>query len=235
MPMYLIDEVTSNTAEASSAADKSTKRVSISSIAVNETIAQILKLSDDITETKTLIDEVQADTSNIANILVVIKDIADQTNLLALNAAIEAARAGVQGRGFAVVADEVRTLAQNTQNSTIEIESTIKSLEQKVNTATKSMNAGTEQAKLIVEKTNEVTHSLADVESSVLMISDMNIQISTATEQQSAVAKDINQQATEISNISTETGDNTKEISSASAELAALAVDLIERVKAFKV
>jgi methyl-accepting chemotaxis protein len=229
-----IDDVTKNTSEASDAADTSTKLVNISTIAVNETIKQILKLSDDITKSKALIDDVQAGTADIANILVTIKGIADQTNLLALNAAIEAARAGEQGRGFAVVADEVRNLAQNTQNSTVEIEKMIKSLEINVSAATKSMIAGTEQALLIVNKTNEVTHSLAKVQSSVSMISDMNIQISTATQQQSTVARDINQQATEISNISIQTGESTKEISSASDELAALAVELTDQVKSFK-
>lgn len=230
-----IEEVTTNTSEASSAADTATILVKDSSTTVNETIEQIIQLSDAITKSKFIIDEVQVGTADITNISIVIKSIAEQTNLLALNAAIEAARAGEQGRGFAVVADEVRNLAQNTQKSTIEIESTIKSLEQKVNEATESMNVGTEQAKLIVEKTNEVTHALAEVESSVSMISDMNIQISTATQEQSIVAKDISQQATEISDISIETGESTKEISSASNELAALAVDLTEQVKAFKV
>ncbi len=230
-----IDEVTQNTSEASNAADTSTKLVHISSIAVNETIEQIVKLSDDITKSKVLIDDVQAGTKDIANILVTIKGIADQTNLLALNAAIEAARAGEQGRGFAVVAEEVRNLAQNTQNSTVEIEKMIKSLEQNVSAATNSMVAGTDQAQLIVDKTHEVTQSLAEVESSVSMISDMNIQISTATQQQSEVARDINQQATQISDISIETGESTKEIASASDELAALAVELTEQVNAFKV
>jgi methyl-accepting chemotaxis protein len=230
-----IDEVTRNTSEASSAADTSTKLVSISAIAVNEAIEQIIHLSDDITKSKTLIDDVQAGTKDIANILVTIKGIADQTNLLALNAAIEAARAGEQGRGFAVVADEVRNLAQNTQNSTVEIEKMIKSLEINVSAATDSMSAGTDQAQRIVDKTNEVVNSLAEVESSVSMISDMNIQISTAAQQQSTVARDINQQATEISNISIETGNSTKEISSASNELATLAAELTNQVKAFKV
>ena len=230
-----IDEVTGRTSEASHAADESKRLVHKSSSAVNETIEQIRKLSEGILDSKAMIDEVQEGTTNIVNILVVIKGIADQTNLLALNAAIEAARAGEQGRGFAVVADEVRTLAQNTQNSTIEIENMIQSLESKVIKATDSMNMGSEQAKNIVERTHEVTRSLTEVEASVSLISDMNIQISTATQQQSEVARDISQQAVQISDISVETGDSAKEISAASDELANLAADLSDQVKTFKV
>ena len=230
-----IDDVTNRTSEASDAADDSKRLVNTSSIAVNQTIEQIRQLSDGILTSKALIDEVQEGTTNIVNILVVIKGIADQTNLLALNAAIEAARAGEQGRGFAVVADEVRTLAQNTQNSTIEIENMIQSLESKVSKATDSMNMGSEQAKNIVEKTHEVTRSLTEVEASVSLISDMNIQISTATQQQSEVARDISQQAVQISDISVETGDGAKEISAASDELATLAADLSDQVKIFKI
>ncbi len=59
--------------------------------------------------------------SQITELSNAIMNIGEQTNLLALNASIEAARAGDAGRGFAIVAESIKGLADESKETTEQI------------------------------------------------------------------------------------------------------------------
>ncbi len=179
-------------------AQESNVEASKGSEIVTQTTNSIESLATDVSNSSTAIRNIEMDSTNIGEVIKLIKNISEQTNLLALNAAIEAARAGDQGRGFAVVADEVRTLAQRTQSSAQEIEQMVKSLQENTLNAVGVMDQCLDQTKVCVTEAEHTGTAFNNIIQSVKSLVDLNGQIVNATVEQVTLNSDISNQTTEI-------------------------------------
>jgi methyl-accepting chemotaxis protein len=150
---------------------------------VSNSVEKISVIKSTVDDASTLVNQLEAKSTEIKNIVAVITNIADQTNLLALNAAIEAARAGESGRGFAVVADEVRKLAENTQKSTSEIAHLITANQKEIENVIRSMVGVNNQVNDGVESSKKTTFMLEEIEQGVTQLHNMVFSISAVTQQ----------------------------------------------------
>jgi methyl-accepting chemotaxis protein len=143
--------------------------------------------------------------SDIVQIMDVIRSIAEQTNLLALNAAIESARAGEAGKGFAVVSDEIRKLAEQSKNSVNKIENIIKELQ---NDSESSMQAVV-SLREVSKKQNEIVETTKDIFSEISQkMTDVDKNIDKVSEKIGDVLKandKIVENINELSSVSEET------------------------------
>ncbi len=174
-----------------------------------------------VSQVVTTMDEINASSKKIADIIGVIDGIAFQTNILALNAAVEAARAGEQGRGFAVVASEVRSLAHRSAQAAKEIKSLIGASVEKVDSGSRLVaDAG---------------QTMQEIVGSVQRVSDIIGEITAASAEQSDGIGQVNSAVTQLDRMTQQNAALVEQGTAAAESLKEQAVRLAGAVGTFKV
>ena len=170
-----------------------------------EVVAQVVSTMDDI----------NASSKKIADIIGTIDGIAFQTNLLALNAAVEAARAGEQGRGFAVVASEVRSLAQRSDEAARVIKSLIGASVEKVESGSRLVaDAGSTMTEIVasVQRVSDIigeisaaageqSSGIGQVNGAIAQLDQATQQNAALVEESAAAAESLQEQSQQLANV----------------------------------
>ena len=200
-----IHEVTENTHRAASLSSAVDSAASSGMTVVEETWNCMQQISGSVNETLLIIRELEASSTRIGEMVVLIEDIADQTNLLALNASIEAARAGDAGKGFAVVASEVKGLAEKTTISTREIKKVVSSIQKTSRSAADMIESESVLVQTGLAKAEEARNSLENIKTHANESRVMIEQIATASEEQNATTNHISEMIHLVSHSAEET------------------------------
>mgnify|MGYP002066976635 CR=1 FL=1 len=222
----------------------STNDISVKVKSCNDELGQLVISTKDISVS---FNDVSQKISNLTNsvkeiteITDLLNAIAEQTNLLALNAAIEAARAGESGKGFAVVAEEIGKLAQQSHNSSDDINKLLISIQDETDIVTKTaVGANDELSKQvlvidtsidsfkgiitsiedIVPKINQINNSILDINKNKNSIISGAENIAAVSEENSASSEEISATTQEIIGSSSEVGKSAELLNNKTTEM----------------
>lgn len=161
------------------------------------------------TKTTQSVMDLKKHSEEINEIIHVIKNISGQTNLLALNAAIEAARAGIYGKGFAVVADEIRKLADETDQSTKQIQDLIIVIQTRVEEVVERFMKNEEDIEKNQEFVRQVGERFRGIVGQTTDVSERISDLSAISEEMSAGSEEV---AASVSEMARATAQNTENI-----------------------
>ncbi len=216
-------------------AERTRERGQLGLEAVEQSIAGMKTVREKVQTIAQTILELSHQTQQVGEITAVVNTLAQQSKMLALNASIEAAKAGEAGKGFAVVAAEVKNLAEQSEQSTTQVQKILEDIRhatEKAVMATEEGTKGVDHGTVLVEQTGEIVRDLSDVIHDATIASQ---QIEAAIRQEGVGIEQITAGMNEINHVTSSFVSSVKETSEAIENLSNIAKNLKKYVDVYKI
>jgi methyl-accepting chemotaxis protein len=202
--------------------------------AVRQTNSAMNAIRERVQEAASAIKRLGESSQEIGNIVQIINDIADRTSILALNASIQAAMAGDAGRGFAVVANEVQRLAEQSTNSTKQIETLVKTIQGEINEAGIRMDDSIQKVVRGTKLADSAHNKLEEIEEVSIQLADLVQAISKAANEQAESSESISATMKKVGQTSSQASMQGKLTVLSIANLIETSKQLQDSIEAFK-
>lgn len=218
-----------------------------------DTLANLRQINDEV---ERFIEDIRMQTNRtndsvqqIYKATAVITSIAEETNLLSLNASIEAARAGESGRGFAVVADQIQKLADQSSQSSLEIEETSRKLMEDsakaveimqqmqgiITSQSESMQDTQSVVREVLGEINDSMHGIEMIKGRAKRLEQSRNEVVRAVEDLSEIAQDNASGTKKTYDATQEAAGAFEQVSNSAGRLREIADELVKSIEYFKI
>jgi methyl-accepting chemotaxis protein len=215
-------------------AERSRRESEQGGAAVEQAVAGMASIRERVEGIAHTILALSEQTQQIGEITSVVNNLAQQSKMLALNASIEAAKAGEAGKGFAVVAAEVRELAEQSQQSTAQVQKILQDIRHATDRAvmaTEEGSKGVDIGMISVQRSGDAMKKLGEVVRETSIVSQ---QISAVVRQQFIGLEQVTSAMKEINKVTTQFVSSTQQSKESSAGLSQVAERLRDSVGVYK-
>ncbi len=230
-----IHQVSRAASESADVAQASVSAAERGEVAVQEAIASMQQLREQVQESAKRIKRLGDSSLEIGDIIDLIAGITEQTHVLALNAAIQAASAGEAGRGFAVVAEEVQRLAERCGDAARQIAQLVKAVQVDAQEAVAAMERSTQRVVDGARRSDSAGAALAEIHRVSQHLAELIRGISVAAGEQTTLADHVAQNIDSILTVTEHTRQGTQMTATSVQELAVLAADLGGAIDRFRI
>ncbi|MCP4402058.1 MAG: hypothetical protein GY801_32750 [bacterium] len=223
--------------EISANAQKATHIAQAGQHTIEHTLERMHRIRHHMTSIVDSITHLSEQSQAISEIIGSVGGLAGRSSLLAVNTLIASANVGEQGKGFTAIAQEIRVLAEQSKQSTREIQTMLDNVQKAISEVVIATEQGTGAVDAGMRQASETRESIQALVNSILETAQAMSQISISTQEQVVGIQQVVKSMESIRVDSTQNVDRSHQLESSAQsleELGQLLQEIVDKSKSPK-